>query len=408
MPLNHIKQNTGNNIIIPVIYGILGLVWITLSDRLLFSIISYTNTDRATLEHISQYKGYFYVLLTSVLLYFLIRKHTIRLLAVTEDFRRLFENHPHPMWIYRTDTRQILMANHAACTEYGYTPEEFCQINLYDLRPETEHHKLSAKLQKPAADYSNSGIWLHKRKSGETFYVNIFSHSSIYRNTPCRIVVAQNVNQHVLAEQERINLENALLNSTLLSVTDLSGTIETVNDKFCEVCKYSRGELLGKKHNLLSSGVHPPTYWQQLWETISQGKSWRGEICNRAKDGGIYWVETVINPVFSPEGKIYKYLSINYEISERKQLEQYQAALLKDLSEYAFLTSHELRGPLARILGLTTLFQMGEDAKMIIEKLQEEAKAMDEVIRQMNNALMRNSHELISRERAQRSANVKL
>jgi signal transduction histidine kinase len=119
-------------------------------------------------------------------------------------------------------------------------------------------------------------------------------------------------------------------------------------------------------------------------------------------------VETVINPVFSPEGKIYKYLSINYEISERKQLEQHQAALLKDLSEYAFLTSHELRGPLARILGLTALFQMGEDAKLIIEKLQEEAKAMDEVIRRMNNTLMRNSHELISRERAQRSAIVKL
>lgn len=117
------------------------------------------------------------------------------------------------------------------------------------------------------------------------------------------------------------NFRAALEAIAIVSVTDLKGDILYVNEAFLAISQYSATEVIGQNHRLLNSGTHPQEFFTTMWLTISSGKPWRDEICNRAKDGSLYWVDSIISPMFDEHGHIYQYMSSRYDITERKKAE---------------------------------------------------------------------------------------
>jgi PAS domain S-box-containing protein len=188
----------------------------------------------------------------------------------------------------------------------------------------------------------------------------------------------------------------AIDESSIVAITDTKGTITYVNDTFCKISKYSAKELIGQDHRILNSGYHPKEYIRDLWVTIANGKVWRGEIRNRAKDGSIYWVDATIVPFLDENKKPYQYLAIRTDITEKKLAqeaakeseEKYRKSLIKlneTKDKFISILSHDLRTPFSSIMGFTDLLLNDdelseEEKKQYVGFIQESSKSMLDLV----------------------------
>jgi len=172
----------------------------------------------------------------------------------------------------------------------------------------------------------------------------------------------------------------ALDQQVIITMTDTAGTITEVNDLFCSTSGYSRDELVGRDHRIVSSGYHSEAFFAEMWDTITKGEVWRGEVCNRRKDGRPLWLGTTIGPVRDETGEICGYVAVRVDVTERKrvelelrkahqELEDRVAARTAELetakdaaevaaaakSDFLATMSHELRTPLNGVIGMMEL-----------------------------------------------------
>lgn len=167
------------------------------------------------------------------------------------------------------------------------------------------------------------------------------------------------------AEKELRKISQAIKQSPVsIVITNADGIIEYTNPKFSEVTEFQASEALGKNPNILKSGMMSPEFYTDFWETISSGKTWTGELINKAKSGRLYWASKSVSPIFDETGKITHYVAVCEDISEKKKTENElikakEKAEESDRLKSSFLAniSHEIRTPMNGILGFAELLK---------------------------------------------------
>ncbi|MEM2966190.1 MAG: ATP-binding protein, partial [Candidatus Nitrosocaldaceae archaeon] len=233
-------------------------------------------------------------------------------------------------------------------------------------------------------------------------------------------VLETNMNLNRLVKErtkELTDITTALDTTAIVSVTDNEGRILKVNKRFIEISGYSEEELLGNTHKVLKSGYHDPSFFKNMWDTISDGRIWMGEIKNKTKDGRYYWVNATIVPFLDENNKPKQYISIQHDITALKDIEeQLQRALKKNeesakiikeqleelekaniellrkdklKDEFLSMASHELKTPLTPIIGWCSalksnlLGELSPEQKAAIDTIESNAIKLEKLISDM-------------------------
>ncbi|HQS52540.1 MAG TPA: PAS domain S-box protein, partial [Daejeonella sp.] len=213
-----------------------------------------------------------------------------------------------------------------------------------------------------------------------------------------RSITKKDLLQLLKAYKEIIDL------NAICSVTDPEGKIIYVNDKFCEISKYSREELLGQDHRIVNSNYHPSSMFKELWETIKSGKVWRSDVKSKAKDGTFFWLDSTIVPIHDDNGVITEYFSLRTPIDDRKRIEEEQKEYVKNLEKMLFMVSHEVRHPVSQILGIVQILQehdnMDAESSELISNLKVSAADLDIFTKKLSSFMheMRPESEISSDE----------
>ncbi|MEX2592308.1 MAG: PAS domain S-box protein [Anditalea sp.] len=246
-----------------------------------------------------------------------------------ESYRYLFMDNPSPMVIWDFNTQKIIEGNTKALEMYGYSREEFLQLDIRDIRPEEDIPLIEAFAQSEEAYSKIQPIWRHKKKNGQLMYVHATSQLIDFRARRAALVHLNDVTESIKAE-EGLQKANKIISdyrfsldqSSIVAITDGEGTIIHANDIFCTLSKYSKEELIGQDHRIINSGYHDREFFRNMWSTIARGEVWRGEIRNQAKDGSLYWVDSTIVPFLDKNGIPYQYMSVRFEITAGKKFEE--------------------------------------------------------------------------------------
>ena len=241
------------------------------------------------------------------------------------EFRNALDSVVDGVTIFDAETLEISYVNEIVANRVGKGVTSIIGQTPDFIRPNFDPSKFR-KLSEPLADGTKKSLTYTSTHVDEP---GIICSREITlqlldagQENPRFIAISRDLDARIRMKQAQAELEFqklALDEHAIVSMTNAKGEITYANDKLCEISGYSREELLGNSHNILSSGEHSDAFYKEIWETISVGRPWHGEIKNKMKDGGEYWLQSTILPHVTNDGKSFSYIGIRSDITKRKE-----------------------------------------------------------------------------------------
>jgi PAS domain S-box-containing protein len=206
--------------------------------------------------------------------------------------------------------------------------------------------------------------------------------------------LTENMNLIKKQQEDLSNFKEALDKSANVLITDTKGSIVYVNDDFCKVSKFSREELLGENPRIVTSYHHSKEFFKNMWDTLLEGKTWKGDIKNKAKDNSYYWSKATISPLLGDDGQPEQFIAILTDITNQKILEEKLSEALKNVKEselqkeeFSSMMTHELNTPLVPIKGYCEMLKdtdtfgtLNTDQIDFISKIESNATLLERLI----------------------------
>ena len=304
---------------ITLIYFIFGILWILFSDKLLDLMVN----DDSLLTVFQTFKGAVFILVTSGLLYLLVKKHMQSLILSELNFYRSISESPVGIRIVSVEGKTIY-ANKAFLDIYDFNDlDEFTSTPaIKRYTPESYIQHLDRKKKRDNGDevfdYEISIVC----KNEKVRHVKVSRKEVLWNGTRHFQVINIDVTDQRNAEDQLRKLSKAVEQSpNAICITDPEGIIEYVNPRTIQLTGFSADELINQNTRIFSSGEKPKEEYAQLWRIIKSGNIWSGELHNKKKNGELYWESTTISPIFDATGQITHFLSIKVDVTERKQVE---------------------------------------------------------------------------------------
>lgn len=361
---------------LPLIYFCVSALWIAFSD---IALSLFLKSSPELLSTAQLYKGQFFIILTTALLYLLLRREFRQRQAIhlesenrDENFRYIFLNNPRPMWIYDAETLAFLEVNEMAVAEYGYSRDAFLSMTLKDISPKEDAARLLTSLTSEESALRHNGHWRHVRKNGSIIDVDIVSHLLTFKGRKAALVVIDNITERNRMERElkRTNetLRTLIAESPLgVIASDSEGIVTIWNPAAERIFGWKAAETIGRAAPITPDDKQ--LFTQQLRRSVMEGESFTDiEIRRLHKNGDMIDVSLSVAPLRDMEGEINGMMAVYADISERKQLqrelsekEHLRLALDKEIElrqlrdQFTSMMSHEFRNPLTTIFTSTDM-----------------------------------------------------
>jgi PAS domain S-box-containing protein len=294
-----------------------------------------------------------------------------------ENYRKLFEFSPSPMWVYDVESLRFLDVNEAAIRHYGFTKEEFMKMTIRDIRPPDAQDQLDKSIEEtlrhPEKKYL--GVNNHWKKSGEIIRVEIESSSLEIEGRDARLILADDITEK-LKEEERLKLlESVITNSTeAVIILEPELTFEAgrrivfVNEGFTAITGYKPEEVVGETIHFLNG---PKTDEEKLRDIRERMERWEiidVELINYRKDGSEFWVNTTLVPIKDDKGYSH-WVIIGRDISERKKYERQLQASIQEKEVLLSEIHHRVKNNLAVVSSMMQLQAFQEENEELQKKL---------------------------------------
>lgn len=248
-------------------------------------------------------------------------------------YKSLFYDNKSVMILIDPFTGNIVDANKSACKYYGYSYNQLTAIKIQEINTLSEK-KVKEEMKNALNELRQHFNFRHQLANGEIKDVEVYGGKVNISGKDLLYSIVHDITERKIAEEKVLKLSTSIEQSPIsVIITNLKGVIEYANPYYSEISGYNRDELIGKNPNILKSGIHNKTFYKELWDTILAANKWQGEMCNKKKNGELYWENARISPIVNIKGEITHFVGIKEDITEKREIEKKLKFLANSLEQ---------------------------------------------------------------------------